>query len=122
MELIFSTNAGGKVVSMPKMIPIFFTNTPSSGNTNPAFARLPSLLEIPTIRVGSNYQPLYILTKKRRFVSERPLLGSLSRRREERAGRRVRLVEMEQLSLLRLRRTRRAIRVSEQHYAVEGIA
>jgi hypothetical protein len=28
-ELIFSTNAGGKVVSMPKMIPTFFTAAPS---------------------------------------------------------------------------------------------
>jgi hypothetical protein len=29
MELILSTNAGGKVVSMPKMTPTFFTAAPS---------------------------------------------------------------------------------------------
>jgi hypothetical protein len=36
MELIFSTSAGGKVVSMPKMIPIFFTMTPSSATLVPS--------------------------------------------------------------------------------------
>jgi hypothetical protein len=29
MELILSTNAGGNVVSIPKIIPIFFTAAPS---------------------------------------------------------------------------------------------
>src|SRR5271165_7144213 len=64
MELIFSTKAGGNVVSMPKMIPIFFTHTPSMGNTPPAYARLPFLLETPRTKAGSSCdQSLFILSE-----------------------------------------------------------
>ena len=70
MELILSTNAGGKVVSMPKMIPIFFTAAPSSGNTCPAFARLPVLLEIPKNKRWERFaQPFFILSEKIRICN-----------------------------------------------------
>src|SRR5271157_5791978 len=72
IELTFSIKAGGKVVSMPKMIPIFFTNTPSLGNTNPAVARLPLLLENPKTGAGSAaIKSFFILCEKGGFVSGR---------------------------------------------------
>jgi hypothetical protein len=37
MELIFSTSAGGKVCSMPKRTPIFFTATPRSHDDEQEF-------------------------------------------------------------------------------------
>jgi len=50
---------------MPKMIPIFFTTTPLSGNTNPAFARLPLLSEMPKdARRERFHHPFFILSEK----------------------------------------------------------
>src|SRR5271166_2328633 len=73
MDLIFSTNAGGKVVSMPKIIPIFFTSTPPLGNTYPAFARPPLLLENPKDTRWERFdQSFFILAKKGGFVSDIP--------------------------------------------------
>ena len=59
-ELILSTNAGGKVDSIPKMIPIFFTAAPLKGSllrqrqgpkTMPMGVEQPNSKAFPLVRV-----------------------------------------------------------------------